>query len=147
MLRLLRNNLFLGNKAQKTNDSEINMCFICGQHIEKRISLLFFCEKIKEMTQYLIRVLKRSGFLKNRHQIGLFLFKSYKFNTIEYLTLATLWNYIYKLKFSSEKFAEMKFSCFLKKYSLSACLFPSPSIARGPSYCRCVRYGVSHQTK
>ena len=85
------------------------MCFICGQHIEKRIPLSFFCEKVKEMTQYLIRVPKKLGFFRNGHQIGQFLFQNYKFNTNGNLTLATLWNYIYNLKFSPEKFAEMKF--------------------------------------
>ena len=76
------------------------------------------------MTQYLIRVLKKSGFLGNGHQIGLFLFQNYKFNTIENLTLATLWNYIYNLKFSPEKFAEMKFSYFLKNILFQLTSFP-----------------------
>ena len=92
MLRLLRNNLLWGGKTQKIKDSDTNMCYICGQHIEKRISILFFCEKVKEMTQYLIRVLKKFGFLGNGHQISLFLFQNYKCNTFENLTLATLWN-------------------------------------------------------
>ena len=104
------------------------MCFICGQHIEKRIPLLFFCDKIKEMTQYLIRVLKKSGFLGNGHQIDLFLFQNYKFNTIEKLTLATLWNYIYNLKFSPERFAEMKFSYFLKNILCQLTSFPPPHL-------------------
>ena len=85
-----------------------------------------FCITVKERTQYLIRVLKNSGFLKNGHQIGIFLFNSYKFITIENLTLTTLWNYIYKLKFSSEKFAEMKFSYFLKNILYQLASFPPP---------------------
>ena len=65
------------------------------------------------MTQYLIRVLKKAGFLSKGHEIGLFLFKDYNFNTMENLTLTTLWNFTYNLKFSSEKFAGIKFNYFL----------------------------------
>ena len=40
----------------------------------------------------------KSGFLKYGHCIEIFLFKKYKFNTIENLSLPLFWNYIYKLK-------------------------------------------------
>ena len=43
------------------------------------------------------------------------MFSEYDFNLIENLSLVSLWNYIYKLKFSTEKYAEIKFSGFLKQ--------------------------------
>ena len=83
MIRLLKNNLFLGNRTQKISDPCIKMCLICGQHIKKRVPLFYFCKKVKELTQFLIRILQKSGFLKYGQEIELFLFKEYKFNTIE----------------------------------------------------------------
>ena len=92
----------------------------------KEYPFYFSAKKVKEMTQYLIRVLKKLGFLGKGHQISLFLFQNYKFNTIENLSLATLWNYIYNLKFSSEKFAGTKFSYFLKNILSQITSFPPP---------------------
>ena len=43
------------------------------------------------------------------------LFKNYNFNSIENLSLVSLWNYIYKLKFNTEKYTEIKFSGYLKQ--------------------------------
>ena len=43
------------------------------------------------------------------------LFKNYNFNSIENLSLVSLWNYIYKLKFNTEKYPEIKFSGYLKQ--------------------------------
>ena len=44
-----------------------------------------------------------------------FLFEECNFNLIENLSLVLLWNYIYKLKFNTEKYAEIKFSGYLKQ--------------------------------
>ena len=38
MLRLLLNNLFLGKSPQKIPNSEINLCFLCQEHIENKKS-------------------------------------------------------------------------------------------------------------
>ena len=43
------------------------------------------------------------------------MFKEYNFNSIENLSLVSLWNYIYKLKFNTEKYAEIKFGGYLKQ--------------------------------
>ena len=77
--------------------------------------LFYFCEKVQSLVQYLIKILKRAGRLGAGHNIEMFLFKSYNFNSIENLSLVSLWNYIYKLKFNTEKYAEIKFSCYLKQ--------------------------------
>ena len=126
MLRLLRNNRFFGEKAQKTNDPEISFCYLCCKHIEKRIPLIFRCEIVNYMTQYLIRVLKKAGFLSKGHQIGLFLFKDYNFNSIENLTLTTLWNFIYNLKFSPEKVIGIKFNHYMRNILCQLTVFPPP---------------------
>ena len=95
MLRLLSNKFFLGKRAQKLQNPETSMCYLCQEHIEKRIPIFFHCEMVKNMTQYLVRVLKKSRFLKKRNIIGLFLFHYYNFITIENLPLTMLWNYVY----------------------------------------------------
>ena len=77
--------------------------------------LFYFCEKVQSLVQYLIKILKRSGRLNFGHNIETFLFQNYNFNSIENLLLVSLWNYIYKLKFNTEKYAEIKFSGYLKQ--------------------------------
>ena len=90
MLRLLRNNLFLGKKTQKVNNPEISQCYLCSQHIEKRLPLFYQCDVVRNMTDYLIRVLDKAGFLSKGQEIGLFLLKIYEFNSVENLTLTSL---------------------------------------------------------
>ena len=65
--RLLRNNLFLGNRNQKLSTSDPNLCFMCGKHAERCVPLLFSFEVVKRLTS-LRRVLTgnmmRMKFLK-----------------------------------------------------------------------------------
>ena len=77
--------------------------------------LFYSCEKVQNLVQFLIKTLKSAGCLRSGHNIDNFLFSEYDFNLIENLSLVLLWNYIYKLKFSTEKHAEIKFSGFLKQ--------------------------------
>ena len=66
------------------------------------------------------------GFLNKGQEIGLFLYKEYDFNTLENITLTTLWNFVYNLKFSSDKFAGIKFNYFLKNSLCKLTTFPPP---------------------
>ena len=61
MLRLLRNTLFWGKKAQKIHYPEISLCYLCRQHIKKEYPY-FLCKTVKKLTQYLIRVINKAGF-------------------------------------------------------------------------------------
>ena len=63
----------------------------------------------------MFKVLKRAGCLGVGHNLETFLFKDYNFNSIENLSLVALWNYSYKLKFNTEKYAEIKLSSYLKQ--------------------------------
>ena len=71
-LRLLRNNLFLGNRNQKSSTSDPNLCFMCGKHPERRVPLLYSCEVVKRLTYRLIDVLSRANLLgKGVNKLGI----------------------------------------------------------------------------
>ena len=89
--------------------------------------LFYFCGKVQSLVQYLIKILKRSGRLNFGHNIETFLFQNYNFNSIENLSLVSLWDYIYKLKFNTEKYAEIRFSGYLKQIIRQLALL-SPSL-------------------
>ena len=88
---------------------------MCGKHPERRVPLLYSCEVVKGSTQALIEVLKGANLLGNGTNIKVFLFKHYNFNSIENLSLVTLWDYIYNAKFASEKYSAVKFESYLKR--------------------------------
>ena len=44
------------------------MCLTCGQHIKKSVPLFYFCKNVKELTQFLIIVPQKSGFLKEKER-------------------------------------------------------------------------------
>ena len=45
MLRLYRNNLFWGKRANKTDNPDIQRCFLCNLHVENRSEIYLNCEK------------------------------------------------------------------------------------------------------
>ena len=102
-------------RSQKIVNSDPKRCFIRQKHPQKRVPLFYFCEKVQSLVQYLIKILKSSGFLNFGHNIETFLFQNYNFNSIENLSLVSLWNYVYKLKFNTEKYAEIQFCGYLKQ--------------------------------
>ena len=102
------------------------MLYLWATQRKKEYPFYFLVKKVKEITQYLIRDLNKFGFLGNGHQISLFLFQNYKFNIINNLYLAPLWNYIYILEFSSEKFVGMKFNYILRNILSQLTSFPPP---------------------
>ena len=63
LLRLLRNNLLLGKRAEKIKNPEESKCYICCEHKESRVLLFLGCKKVQEMTKFSKRVLKKAGFL------------------------------------------------------------------------------------
>ena len=66
------------------------------------------------MTSKLINVLEEVGLLEKGNHIEIFLFKEYNFNSVENLTLITLWHYIYKARFSPEKYSTCMFDKYLQ---------------------------------
>ena len=101
MMKLLRNNLYLGKRACKVKNPVESLCFLCNDHRETRTLLFLGCDNVKKQVQFLTRVLKKAGFLQNGNIIGLFIFKNYDFNSIENIALVTLWKFIYNTKFNS----------------------------------------------
>ena len=61
MLKLLRNNLYLGKRASKIKNPEESLCFLCNDHRESRVLLFLGCETVKKQLQFLIRIALRWG--------------------------------------------------------------------------------------
>ena len=122
LLRLLRNNLLLGNRAKNIKTIDNDNCYICNNHRETRTGLFLGCTIVQERKNYLIRVLKKAGFLKKGSKLDLFFFENYGIESIENVTLSTLWKYTYDNKYSDETLQNIPFSIWLKKIvsSLSA---------------------------
>ena len=102
MLRLYRNNFFLGNKGKKTDRNDIVKCFLCGNHIENRMETLLNCSRSNTILQFLIRILRKAGILSRGCQIDMYVFKGYPINSAENISLMYTWKYIYNSKFNNE---------------------------------------------
>ena len=99
----MRNNLLLGKKAEKVEHPEESLCYICNEHKETRVLLFLGYKIVQKLLQFLKRVLIKAGCLKNGSEMSLFFFKNYNINSIENISLVTLWNFVYNNKFNSEK--------------------------------------------
>ena len=82
MMKLLRNNLYLGKRACKVKNPEESLCYLCKYHRESRVLLFLGRDIVKKQVQFLTRVLKKAGFLQNGNKMGLFIFENYDFNSI-----------------------------------------------------------------
>ena len=87
MIRLYRNNLFLGNKSKNMQKNGIVNCFASGNIPENRVETMLNCSRSNNILQFLIRVLKKAGKLSNGCQIDMFIFKNYPINSIENIAL------------------------------------------------------------
>ena len=126
MLKLLRNNLYLGTRAYKVKNPEVNLCYLCNDHRENQPSLFLGCEMFKKQVQFIIRVLIKAGFLQNGHKIDLFIFENYDFNSIEIIALVTLWKFVYNTKFDSGILQGIPFMFWLKKTMSQLTALPPP---------------------
>ena len=88
MIRLYRNNLFLGHTLGKTPPR--TKCYACDKHKESRVELLLNCSITNRLLQLMIRILRKGGCLKNGCKIYMFLFKRYPVNSLENITLRLL---------------------------------------------------------
>ena len=108
-LRLLRNNLFFGKSKYVLSPT----CVICGKHPEKRIPALMVCEVTVSLVNRLTNFLRDADLLSHGEKIECFLYKTYGFNTVENLSLVILWDFIYKARFTPEKYAASGFFSYL----------------------------------
>ena len=60
MIRLYRNNLFLGDKSSNQIQDAIIKCNACNMHPESRIELLLNCSMTNKLLQFLIRILRKT---------------------------------------------------------------------------------------
>ena len=72
LLRRLRNNLLLGNRAEKIKNTDESRCYICDGHKESRVLLFLGCKMVQEKTEFLKRVHKKAGFLKKGCEMSFF---------------------------------------------------------------------------
>ena len=107
-LQLLRNNLFFGKTKYASPD-----CVICGKHPEKRFPALMVCEVTISLVDRLSYYLREANHLSQGDVIECFLYKSYKFNSVENLSLVILWDFMYKVRFTPEKHAASSFFSYL----------------------------------
>ena len=103
---------------------------ICGKHPEKRIPILFTCEVTISLVKKLIHALNEADLLSEGSNIECFLFKEYSFNTVENLSLVTLWDYIYKARFTPEKYLASMFFRYLH-YKLGQIELLAPNLKLG----------------
>ena len=74
----------------------------------------------------MVEILRGANLLKNGASIEVFLFKEYEFNSIETLALVTLWDFMYKARFDSDRYSTCKFTGYLQRnIDLLALLAPN----------------------
>ena len=108
MIRLYRNNLFLGNKSKNGQKNGITTCFACNNHPENR-------SRSNKILQFLVRVLKKARILNKRCQIDMFIFKTYPINSIENIALRFTSEHIYNSKFSNKTLLCVPYAYALKR--------------------------------
>ena len=71
------------------------------------------CEVTVSLVKRLTHLLREANLLCHDDSIECFLYKAYRFNTVENLSLVMLWDFIYKARFSPEKYAASRFFGYL----------------------------------
>ena len=102
MIRLFRNNLFLGSKTQSMQKDAIVTCFVCGSHPENNVEFMLNCSRSNIILQFLIRILKKAGKFSNGCKIDMFIFKNYPINLIENISLMFTWKHIYNSRYNND---------------------------------------------
>ena len=92
--------------------------------------ILFSCEVVKELSNQLVCTLREAGLLEKGNCIEIFLFKRYNFNSIENLTLVSLWDFIYKARCNPEKFSTCMFTRYLR-YKVDRYALLAPNLKLG----------------
>ena len=72
------------------------------------------------------RFFEWSGLKINLSKMSLFFFTSYNINSIENISLAILWNFIYNNKFNDDALQGLPFVYWLKKMMSHLTAFPPP---------------------
>ena len=106
MIRLHRNNLFLGHNYENKDSSKPANCYACNTHKQSRVKLMLNCSTTNKLLQPVIRILKKAGCLSNGCKIDMFLFDKYPVNLIENITLMFTWKYVYNSKFTGSPLTE-----------------------------------------
>ena len=114
LIRLYRNNLFLGNRINKGKYVSTSNCYLCCSHRDTRFLLYNQCQKVKYMVSLLIRIFLKAGLLECGIEIELFLLNNYQFNSIENISLTFQWSFVYNKKFNQSNIMEKLFFYILK---------------------------------
>ena len=71
------------------------------------------CEVTVSLVRHLTYLQKEANLLSYDDSIECFLYKAYKFNTVQNLSLVMLWDFMYKARFSHEKYPASRFFSYL----------------------------------
>ena len=71
------------------------------------------CEVKTSLVERLSHFLCEANLLNQGSQIECFLYKCYKFNSVENISLVILWDFMYKARFTPEKHAASGFFTYL----------------------------------
>ena len=100
MIRLFRNNLFLGDKASKKMKNITQNCNACGSHPETHVELMMNCSRTNNLLQFLIKIMKKAGGLQRGCKIDMLMLKNYQIDSIENITLMFTWKHVYNSKYN-----------------------------------------------
>ena len=70
MIRLYRNNVYLGNNYKNKNSIAPSKCYTCDNHRESRVEIMLNCNTTSKLLQLMIRIFKKSRVPVKWVQIG-----------------------------------------------------------------------------
>ena len=108
-------NEFLIFILQQTNIqvSTYDCCFLSINQVPKSTPALMVCEVTISLVDRLSHFLSEANLLSQGNLIECFLYKFYKFNSVENLSLVILWDFMYKARFTPEKYVASGFFSYL----------------------------------
>ena len=84
MLRIMRNNVFMNVRMCEWAEDKNELCSNCGLWPETKMHFFLSCPETKEIINFLEKILKNAGFLRNGNSIfPYFIYTNYKVKTIE----------------------------------------------------------------
>ena len=114
---LYRNNLYLNTRSYKWDNEKSNLCSNCNK-LETQIHIFQACSTMKDLLDFLERILTSVGNLKAGNAKFLFLYEGYKANYIGTLLLIFLMRYTYNSKFNSVPVNKNTFAYAYRQFNL-----------------------------
>ena len=68
------------------------------------------CSRTNKLLQFLIRILRKAGGLKNGCKIDMFMFQDYPIESIENISLMFTWKHVYNSKYNDSSLLRIPFA-------------------------------------